>query len=244
MTPHKHNDHINWSEIWSRYFSAYHDAVPRTGVWLSKRFRLRQKKVLEIGAGSCRDSLFLLQNGFFAIATDSCEQIIYKLQQLYPHYKPMFRCENAFSLTFEPKSFYLTFSNGLLVYFNDSDILCLLREQARVTQRYVVALVHNKLNQRLVKTFEKRAPVDPLYNIRFFTPMELLHIASLTGLRVSSVTVEKFGGPVDRLYSITKYLPSLKRFIYPFVPALYRLQPWSLAERCSMIIQLEAEDQQ
>jgi hypothetical protein len=156
----------------------------------------------------------------------------------------MFRCENAFSLTFEPKSFYLTFSNGLLVCFNDADIVCLLREQARVTQRYVVALVHNKLNQRLLKTFEEKAPVDPLYDIRFFTPMELRHIASLTGLRVSGVAVEKFGGPVDRLYSITKYLPSLKRFIYPFVPALYRLQPWSLVERCSMIMELEAQNRQ
>jgi len=242
MNVQKRNDHINWSEIWSKYFAAYYQAVPRAGIWISNRFQLRGEKILEIGAGSCRDTIFLLQKGFFAIATDACEEVIYRVQKLYPQYQPMLRCEDAFSLYFEPKSFYLSFSNGLFVLFDDNDIVRLLREQARVTQKYVVALVHNKLNVRLVKNFRDKAIYDPLYNIRFFSPTELLNIVRRADLSFSKVRVDKFGGPIDRLYVITQRLPFFRSFLYWLVPRLYRFQPWSWVERCALVIELESGD--
>lgn len=242
MNVQKPNDRINWSETWSKYFAAYYQAVPRAGIWISNRFQLREKKLLEIGAGSCRDTVFLLQNGFRAIATDACEEVIYRAQKLYPQFQPMLRCENAFSLSFEPEFFYLSFSNGFFGLFDDTDIVRLLRGQARVTQKYVVALVHNKCNVRLVENFKDKAIYDPLYNIRFFSPTELLNIVRRADLSFSSVTVEKFGCPIDRLYVITERLPFFRPFVHWLVPRLYRFQPWSWVERCALLIELESDD--
>ncbi len=135
----------------------------------------------------------------------------------------------------------LSFSNGFWVLFNDdARILDLAREQARVTRRWMVVLVHNGLNSRLRTKFANSAKTDDLYNIRFFSPDEVERIVRASGIAFRSISLEKFGGACDLLYrSRLKGIPNIASGLAPnIVPRLYNRQQWSGTERVACVVEL------
>jgi len=233
-----------WEESWMKHIEAYLNATPRAGIFLANYFE-NISSVLEIAGGSCRDSRYLANNGYKATGSDFDEKTLEYLQEKkFPNDKLNYSKEDAFDLTFEENYFDLIFHNGFFVLFNnDSDIIKMLKEQERVSKKYIVIFVHNKENQKLVEIFKNKSEEDDLYKIRFFEKDEIVNIIRKSGIKVKSIKIKKFGGVFDRLYnskSIKRVFPNI---LYPFskflVPRLYQLQSWKNSERICCIVELD-----
>jgi hypothetical protein len=228
-----------WSGAWARHIEEYLSAPPRCGYWLVSHFS-KQLSFLEIAGGSCRDSHYLSLQGINAIGSDFDDKTLDYLKKRFPNSPHPIQKENAFQLSFANKSIDLSFSNGFWIYFNDDNITFLIREQERITKKFIVSLVHNMENVDLVSLFRKKATIDSLYKIRFFNREQLLKIISKSGIRYRSITMHKFGGPMDIFLSKTlKGISNpMNRTARRFVPRLYDYQPWSVTERIACVIDL------
>lgn len=225
-----------WEEAWVRHIEAYLAAPPRTGLWLEARFRLRGWKVLEIAGGSCRDSRYLAERGIDAIGSDFDQRTLDYLLRRFPADRLRLVREDAAALSLPDRAVDLSMHNGFWVLFGDDErVVALLREQARVTRRVVVALVHNAANRRQAAAFARKAEEDPLYDIRFFNRTELAPLVFAAGLVPRSLRLEKFGGPIDRLLFLPEPLARVARML---VPRLYRFLPWVWVERIALVIYL------
>lgn len=225
-----------WEEAWVRHIEAYLSAPPRCGHWLRARFRLQGWRVLELGGGSCRDSRVLAEGGVQSVGTDFEEKTLQYLRQRFEGSPLPLRREDASALSFENGAFDLSFHNGFWVLFDDpARVVQLLREQARVTRRTLVAVVHNADNTRLVEAFKRKSARDPLYDIHFLSRRDLASLCEAAGLASHQVRFEKFGGPVDMLYALPWIFKPWARWL---APRLYRLQPWSATERVAMVVDL------
>jgi len=230
-----------WSDAWKRHVENYLVAAPRTGYWLETRFP-QQRSVLEIAGGSCRDSRYLASVWDRSVGTDFDEKTILYLKNRFPDARHEVRREDGFALSFDDKAFELSFSNGFWVLFPDDEaILNLIREQARVTRKWMVVLVHNDLNEGLKTTFARHTQTDPLYDIRFFTPENVETLIRAAGIPFRSISLEKFGGRVDALYRRpTTLVPNL---LYSsagrIAPRLYRYQSWKHTERVACVVELQ-----
>jgi len=228
-----------WSAAWQRHINAYLAAPPRCGIWLESLFSEGDFSFLECAGGSCRDSRFLFQKKRKALGSDFDEHTVNYINEKHSTSGFILQTEDAFRLGFDSKSFDIVFHNGFWVLFDDDQIVCsLLTEQVRVASRYVVALVHNKCNQALVNTFSEKSLKDDLYKIRFFDVDALMRIVELSGIKFRSVSFQKFGGPVDRLYALGSKIPFVMPLACWIVPRLYRYQPWSRVERIALVIEL------
>jgi hypothetical protein len=225
-----------WEEAWVRHLEQYLATPPRAGLWLAARFPLAGWRVLEIAGGSCRDSRHLAERGVDAIGSDFDQKTLDYLAQRYPASPLKLAREDASALSLPDRSVDLSMHNGFWVLFpDDARIVALLREQARVTRRVLVALVHNADNPRVLAAFARNAKTDPLYDIRFFSRGTLPALVQAAGLQPKRLTLEKFGGPVDRLLA----LPGpLGRWARGLVPRLYRFLPWRFVERVALVIEL------
>lgn len=225
-----------WQEAWVRHIERYLATPARTGFWLASRFSLGNWRVLEIAGGSCRDARYLAEQGVDAIGSDFDAKTLAYLAHRFPGSRLHLQREDAAALTLGDKSVDLSMHNGFLVLFDDdAKVAALLREQARVTRRVLVAIVHNADNRRLKAIFARKAQTDPVYDIRFFHRAELPALVTAAGLKPRAVTLEKFGGPVDRLLA----LPGLPgRLARALVPRLYRWLPWSQVERIALVVEL------
>jgi hypothetical protein len=118
----------------------------------------------------------------------------------------------------------------------------MLREQERVSRKYIVCLVHNSDNTKLVQQFKEKSKKDDLYKIRFFDNNEIVKIVEGSGIQYKSIRILKFGGFSDVFYKkvLKKYVPNI---LYPFrkylIPKLYQLQKWENTERVCCIIELD-----
>jgi SAM-dependent methyltransferase len=229
-----------WTEAWRRHIDGYLRARPRCGYWIETFFS-KSLTFLEIASGSCRDSLYLAQRGFNILACDfELEALKLVNDRFFNSNLPLFSA-NAFCLPFMDRSFDVTFSNGFWIcYSDDRDLYSLIREQVRITRRYVVSFVHNGENQGLVAHFRSLSSYDSLYNIRFFKRREVLDIVSSSGILYKNVYFRKFGGKMDCLYSgVVNNVPNpLSSFAQLLVPRLYNFQPWEETERIVCIIEL------
>lgn len=224
-----------WEEAWTRHVEGYLKAPPRAGMWLRWRFALRPWRVLEIAGGSCRDSRHLAEHGVAAVGTDFDAKTLAYLAHRFPSSPLPLQREDASALSFADRSFDLSFHNGFWVLFDDdARILALLREQARVTRRAVVALVHNAENGELRTRFARQAASDALYDIRFFSRDDLARLVRAAGVEAQAVRFEKFGGPVDSLLALPGALAAPASWL---VPRLYRFVPWSRVERIALVIE-------
>jgi hypothetical protein len=229
-----------WSEAWKRHFESYLRAPPRCGYWLASRFP-KQESVLEIGGGSCRDSRFLATVWGKAVGSDFDEKTISFLQSKIIGSNHELLREDAFAFSFARDSFDVTFSNGFWVLFQDDEaILRLAREQARVTRKWMVILVHNGLNASLRQSFLQKSKNDALYDIRFFVPTEIERLVQAAGIPYRNLTLEKFGGRADVLYNQKiKGIPNpLMTQARRLVPQIYSLQSWQSTERIACVVEL------
>ena len=230
-----------WEEAWVRHLEIYLGKAPRCGIWLRKRFGAEVAPILEIAGGSCRDSRYLADKGIQSTGSDFDTKTLDYLRHKYPDSPLDLKQADGANMPFADKSYGLSFSNGFWVCFKDDEkIKEFALEQARVTRKWLLALVHNSRNQALVEDFGNKAQKDPLFDIRFFDPDEIVSLVESFGLGAKSVTVEKFGGWWDRFYQgKLKGLPNaLKPFASGFVPPLYQRQSWETTERVACIVEL------
>lgn len=230
-----------WDEVWKKHLRSYLDSPPRAGIFIASYFKkLGIKTILEIGGGSCRDSIYLANKGYSVVCSDFNRRLIDYLRKRFSRPNLRYLQENAFKLSFHDNSFDLVFHNGLFIYYNNKDIVKMLKEQERVSKKYIVIFVHNAANKKLVTKFKKLAKNDKLYSIRFFNKNELVSIIQQSGIEYEEIKILKFGGIWDALYHRKiKGLPNpLYRFGEVIVPRMYQLQPWQKTERIVCIVRL------
>ncbi len=232
-----------WEESWIQHIDGYLNAVPRAGIFIAYYFK-NANNVLEIAGGSCRDSRYLVNNGFSATGSDFDEKTLKYLQEeRFPNDRLNYSQEDAFGLTFKENEFDLVFHNGFFILFDENSSLDkMLKEQERVSNQYIVIFIHNIENKKLIKTFEVKSKEDNLYKIRFFDKNEIIDIVKNSGIKYKSIKVVKFGGIFDRFYNKTlkQVIPNI---LYPFrkflIPKLYQLQKWEDTERICCVVELD-----
>jgi len=230
-----------WQESWIQHIESYLKAIPRAGIFISNYFTT-SKKVLEIAGGSCRDSRYLANSGFDATGSDFDENTLTYLQEeRFPNDKLNYSREDAFGFTFEDSSFDLVFHNGFFIYFNNQEINNMLKEQERVSKKYIVMFVHNVENKTLVKTFDEKSKKDDLYKIRFFDKYEIEQIIKKSGIDYKNIKILKFGGFFDVFYK--KFLKNkIPNILYPIsryiIPKMYQFQKWENTERICCVVEI------
>jgi hypothetical protein len=229
-----------WWRIWQSHLEEYLKSPPKAGFFICEYFRSIHNS-LEIACGSSKDSIYLSKRGVFIVATDYEVRLIKYLKNRFSHSNLFYQVADAFKLPFKENTFNLVFHNGFFILFKDNnDIYTLLKEQERVSRKYILFFVHNKLNSKLVDNFSKLATYDPLYNIRFFEPKEVISIVKSSGIALRSVRILKFGGLFDFIFTICRMMPNLLySFIIKIIPRLYQIQPWVKTERIACIIEVD-----
>ena len=238
---------MDWTSIWERRLEEYLKSVPRAGYFIKKYFGKSVSSILEVGGGSCKDSIYLANNGFSCICSDKNKYVIEILKKKFNEKNKniIFDIQDALNLTYKENSFDLVFSNGLIIYFYDNrEVIKILEEKCRVAKKFVITIVHNKHNKRLVKKFKTLAEKDELYNIRFYSIDELINIAENLkyNKKIKKYYIMKFGGIFDLIYYALARIFGKDNEIIDFfgniVPLLYRIQPISLTERLALIIEI------
>ena len=230
-----------WIDQWQRKLSRYQAAPARTGLFIEHLFTNTVDTVLELGAGSCRDSVHLAKRGYRCMASDFSKETIRSLKSQLAVPGLRFSFDDARNLSFETDEFDLVFHNGLIVCFdNDDDIIAILREQRRVAKSKLLIIAHNGSNRRLVRQFTQLGENDCLYRIRFFTCEEITDLLRRAGVTYRRLRMLKFGGPADALYGDKiKGVPNPFTWAAPSLsPRLYALQPWSRTERIAALVEL------
>ncbi len=110
---------------------------------LSRITSLREKKVLEIGAGTGRDSFPLVENGATVFQLDYAENSLRILKRLAEesHLSVGIVGGDTFRLPFKDESFDVVFHQGLLEHFRKPLAERLLKENIRVLKRGGLLLV-------------------------------------------------------------------------------------------------------
>lgn len=231
----------DWHVGWDAHLEKYLKAPPRTGIYIKNHFPSIRTS-LEIACGSSRDSVFLSRKNVEATASDYAYKILINLKKRFRHPYLKYCPADAFDLPFRSNSFDMVFHNGFFILFNNNhDIKKMLIEQARVSRKYVLFLVHNRLNFELIKLFKGLAPNDPIYDIRFFEPTEIEGIVRDSEIQIQSLKILKFGGQFDLFFS-KKIWWNFPNVLYPFrnriIPILYRFQTWEKTERIACLVGL------
>lgn len=232
----------NWEISWEEHLDEYLKMPPRTGIFIKYYFP-NIHNCLEIGCGSCRDSIYLAEKKIRTVASDYTYQVIANVRKRFIVRNLNYLQADAFELPFKDNAFELVFHNGLFVLFRENkSIIKMISEQLRVSNRHILILIHNMLNHTLLKRFAEKATKDPIYNIRFFNPKEMVEILKSCGLKSESIKIYKFGGFYDYFYSkrIRRLIPNI---FYPIrrgiIPRLYQFQSWHHTERIAVQVDLK-----
>jgi len=232
-----------WEESWIKHIKTYLSATPRAGIFLENYFK-DVNTILEIAGGSCRDSRYLANNNYDVTGSDFDKKTLDYLQKKkFVNDVLKYSREDAFNLSFKNDSFDLIFHNGFFILFDDNEeIYDMLKQQQRVSKKYIVIFVHNKDNNNLIQIFKEKSKKDDLYNIRFFDKDEIVKIVKDSKIEYKNIDVLKFGGFFDVFYKkkLKKIIPNP---LYPFrkilIPKLYQFQKWENTERICCIVELE-----
>ncbi|MGQ9645227.1 MAG: class I SAM-dependent methyltransferase [Thermodesulfobacteriota bacterium] len=217
------NTKLTWRNIWLRHYSSYVRAIPRQAYYLFFVLRNEDQRILEIGAGSFRDTVRLNEWGYNCIGIDFLRDVVEFAKKRYPTYKDKMLPGDASRLSFTNKCFDVSFHNGFYILFQQDELIhSLLREQVRVTKRCIVCTVHNKLNTRLVNLFREKSGLDPLYDVRFFYPNEM---KNLLKPYCDHVAILPFGTPIlDRLIRYMAWYPKGLKWLYSKTSSKMKLE--------------------
>lgn len=213
-----------WQSAWQRHHRAYLRTVGFQAYYLSFILKPHERRLLELGAGSFRDTARLNEWGYDCTGTDFSEESVQLAQQAFPRWASKIQMQDAAHLSFENQAFDVTFHNGFWVLFQEDEFLDqLLKEQVRVSKSRVVCTVHNALNQRQRVVFAEKAREDPLYDIRFFEPDEMRQLLQphCREVRIYPYSVLHF----NRLMKLIKQRALLK-VVYLTTHRLWRIQNW------------------
>jgi ubiquinone/menaquinone biosynthesis C-methylase UbiE len=162
-----------WDKKWNEIFNHYQQDT-RHAYYINAILDNNDKKLLEIGAGSFRDTALLNTMGIDCWGTDYSDTSIKLAKSHFPALKKKIFRSNAFDMNkISDKFFDVTFHNGFWVLFDNNSIIKLAQEQARITRNKVIATVHNAHNKDFINYFQKLSQTDPLYKIKFFTIDEI-----------------------------------------------------------------------
>lgn len=207
------NNQNFWNKTWDKYADIYTSSISRQAYYLYFLLPdIKIDKILELGAGSYRDTAKLNEWGYECHGIDFSKKAHKIACQNYPDFQKNLHCDDAFNLKWLDKTFDITFHNGFFVCFEDNqEIKLLLKEQVRVTKKIVVCTVHNSYNQSLIEKFKHKSHEDSLYKIRFFKEEELLSIMNPYFKRVEIIP---FG--LQFFDRIMRKIPNryLLRFLY------------------------------
>jgi len=213
-----------WQSAWRRHHQAYLRSLGFQAYYLSFILKPNERKLLELGAGSFRDTARLNEWGYDCFGTDFSEESVLLARQTFPRWANRIEVQDAAHLPYPDDNFDLTFHNGFWVLFREDEFLdTLLKEQVRVSRSRVVCTVHNALNTRQRTVFAEKARSDSLYDIRFFEPdeMERLLKPYCRNVRVYPYSVLHF----NRLMKLIKQRALLK-VVYLSTYRLWRIQNW------------------
>lgn len=160
--------HLNsWSDFYKEPadISRYIENITVHKEFFEEILKVKPREILEVGCGSGTFSIFLSHLGCSVTAVDKDEQVIRRAKEASKNMNGniVFKISDAFELPFKDKSFDVSFSQGLIEHFSDSDIVRLLKEQTRISKCVffsVPCIFYNSLdfgNERLMskKRWEK-----------------------------------------------------------------------------------------
>jgi ubiquinone/menaquinone biosynthesis C-methylase UbiE len=166
-----------WQETWHKHYKSYARTIGLQAYHLSFILQPQDHYLLEIGAGSFRDTALLNQWGYNCLGCDFSHEAVRLAQDNFPQFAEKLLVQDAAHLQFADKSFDVSFHSGFFGYFDDKALLNqLVPEQVRVTRNRIVCTVHNKLNTALHTDFTDKAREDRLFDIRFFEPQEVVDL--------------------------------------------------------------------
>jgi 2-polyprenyl-3-methyl-5-hydroxy-6-metoxy-1,4-benzoquinol methylase len=167
----------DWDNAWHQHYAEYTQRPSYQAYYLFCILPNKTRRILELGAGSFRDTAQLNEWGYECIGVDFSEGAVASARQRYPQWASRFLSADAMRLPFRTGSFDVSYHNGLLVYFEDNEkIRQIIREQVRLSRTMVVCTVHNAHNSQLQELFKQRAQKDPIYAIRFFERSEIAQL--------------------------------------------------------------------
>jgi hypothetical protein len=164
-----------WNKKWDDIFEKYQSDL-RHGYYIASMLNDKVESVLEIGAGSFRDISLISQFGKSIGAFDFSNQACQLAQKKYPDLASKFWCDDAFSINLKDSAYDASYSNGFIGCFDDKKIENLLLEQIRVTKYQIFVTVHNGHNAKFKDYFNQKKMIDSLYEIRFFSILDLENI--------------------------------------------------------------------
>jgi hypothetical protein len=205
-----------WKESWQQHWSSYLATPPHLGPCLELLFPNKSWTFLEMGGGSMRDSAYLAGTGRKVTGSDYLPEAAAKAQETHKGVMDVITL-NAFETGLPDNAFDVTFHNGLWVLFSkDEDIRKMAAEQARISRRYMAAIVHCAHNQKYREDFKERAKTDDLYNLRFFEIDEIRAFCEPYGETLvvpcgSPLTYQLLGG-----WRWGRFPQSVRRLIYKY----------------------------
>ncbi len=125
----------NWETFWdekadTKEVYANTDRIRRN---LSRNMDLNGKRILEVGAGTGRDSFYMSRDGATLVLLDYSKNSLKIIRQGLPDVERISAVGgDAFALPFPDGSFDAVFHQGLLEHFRENDALRLLKENVRV----------------------------------------------------------------------------------------------------------------
>ncbi len=136
----KTSERKHWDEFWfdSRSRGDVYSTDFRIVRRLAEHISFNNMLVLEVGAGTGKDSAAVAREGSKAVALDYSEESL-RLMEDFAGLGPMIVCGDAFSLPFQDASFDVVFHQGLLEHFRNP--LDLLAENKRVLKEGGLLLV-------------------------------------------------------------------------------------------------------
>jgi SAM-dependent methyltransferase len=225
----------DWSFQWDKWFHCYSQGNPRLGKWLASKYAVTNATILEIGAGSGRESRYLSHSAKSVTCADFAPSAVRLLANSNLPSNMNVVEADAGNLPFSNKSFELTFHKGFWILFDNNEKLeQLLLEQLRVTRNVTLAIVQNGLNLKQVREAKAMAQNDPLFHFRFFIPHKIKNLAFKV--------VSEYG--INAKIQILKYgSPSLSRALLPLgalgdklAVKFYAFLPWSMVECAALEI--------
>lgn len=179
-----------WDKEWINIFDHYQQDI-RHAYYIRALKKRKEKKILEIAAGSFRDMAALNRWGLPCLGVDYSSESVVRAKNQFPNLNHNIYKMDAFNLDFEDKTFDLTFHNGFWGCFPDEEINKLAFEQSRVSKYRMIATVHNAHNNSFKQYFDKLEETDPLYSVRFFTIEEITALMSKVSSKITVIPVGK-----------------------------------------------------
>jgi ubiquinone/menaquinone biosynthesis C-methylase UbiE len=125
----------NWDTFWQKKsdLKEVYSNSPRIRQNLVPIMDIKDKRILEVGAGTGRDSLFMAEDGANLFLLDYSLNSLILIKEASAGQAPVsILGGNAFSLPFKDRTFDVVFHQGLLEHFKKPEAERLLRENIRV----------------------------------------------------------------------------------------------------------------